>query len=57
MRLTPAEIDAMPIEERLKLLDTLWDSILDGKGPNEIPDWRKKRHDENLERLKSQPGE
>jgi len=48
MKLTQAEIDAMPLEEKLELSEALWESIHASTEPPAEPDWHKKLLDERL---------
>ena len=48
MKLTQAEIDAMPLEEKLELSEALWESIHASTEPPPEPDWHKKLLDERL---------
>jgi len=48
MKLTQAEIDAMPLEEKLELSEALWESIYASTEPPAEPDWHKKLLDERL---------
>ena len=48
MKLTQAEIDAMPLEEKLELSEALWDSIYASTEPPTEPEWHKKLLDERL---------
>lgn len=55
MKLTQAEIDAMPLEEKLKLSEALWESIYATADELPIPEWHKPLLDESLEQLDVQP--
>lgn len=57
MKLTQAEIDAMPLEEKLELSEALWESIYASADELPIPEWHKQLLDESLERLDSHPEE
>lgn len=49
MKLTQAEIDAMPIEEKLELSEALWESIYGSAEELPVPDWHKQLLDERLQ--------
>lgn len=55
MKLTRAEIDAMPLEEKLSLSDALWDSIYASSSDLPVPNWHKPLLDESLQRLETHP--
>lgn len=57
MKLTQAEIDAMPLEEKLELSEALWESIYATADELPVPDWHKPLLDESLDRLDSHPDE
>lgn len=49
MKLTRAEIDAMPLEDKLELSDALWDSIYASTDEGPIPDWHKEQLEQRLQ--------
>lgn len=55
MKLTQAQIDAMPIEEKLELSEALWKSICSSPDELPVPDWHKELLDESLRRLETHP--
>ena len=55
MKLTRAEIDSMPIEEKLELSEALWESINSLADQLPVPDWHKHLLDESLRRLETHP--
>jgi putative addiction module component (TIGR02574 family) len=57
MKLTQAEIDAMPIEEKLELSEALWESIYASPDELPIPDWHKALLDESLKDFETHPDE
>lgn len=57
MKLTQAEIDAMPLEEKLELSEALWESIYATADELPIPEWHKPLLDESLKLLDSHPDE
>jgi len=48
MKLTQADIDAMPMEEKLELSEALWASIHTTADELPIPDWHKQLLDERF---------
>jgi len=55
VKLSQAEIDAMPIDEKLELSEALWKSICTSDEALPPPDWHKSLLDESLKRLSSDP--
>lgn len=49
MKLTQAEIDAMPLDENLELSEALWLSIYASADQLPEPDWHRKLLDERLQ--------
>lgn len=49
MKLTQAEIDAMPMNEKLALSEALWCSIASASGGLPLPRWHKDVLDERLQ--------
>lgn len=54
-KITQAEIDAMPMDEKLALSEALWDSIAASPQDVPTPDWHKKLLDESLDSLDKSP--
>lgn len=48
MKLTKAEIDAMPLAEKLELSEALWDSIFTSTELPAEPEWHRQLLDERL---------
>jgi putative addiction module component (TIGR02574 family) len=48
-----AELRALPVEERLKLIEELWDSIDIAADAPPVPDWHREEIDRRLDRLDS----
>jgi putative addiction module component (TIGR02574 family) len=48
-----AELRALPVDERLKLIEELWDSIDAAADALPLPDWHRTEIDERLEELDS----
>lgn len=57
MKLTQAEIDAMPVEEKLELSDALWASIYATADKLPVPKWHRELLNESLGRLQTHPDE
>ena len=51
--MTTADIVAMPVSERLKLMETLWDSLCGQAAGPQIPRWHDDVLQERLKRLAS----
>jgi putative addiction module component (TIGR02574 family) len=51
--LDPKELRALPVEERLKLIEDLWDSIETDAGALPLPDWHRREIDRRLEALET----
>jgi putative addiction module component (TIGR02574 family) len=50
--MTTVDIVAMPVSEKLKLMETLWDSLcVQSAGNQELPAWHGEVLDERLRRL------
>jgi putative addiction module component (TIGR02574 family) len=47
----PAELRALPIEERLKLIEDLWDSIEMDADALPLPDWHRAEIDRRIDAL------
>jgi putative addiction module component (TIGR02574 family) len=50
-RLDPAELRALPVDERLKLIEDLWDSIAADADAVPLPDWHRAEIDRRLDAL------
>lgn len=48
-------IDALTYEEKVALLDALWDSILAEEAGRAAPDWHKQIISQRLERMRTNP--
>jgi putative addiction module component (TIGR02574 family) len=60
--LSKTEISALPIQERLALIDDLWESLEANQAaptasPAQIPDWQRRILDERLHDLEICPGD
>lgn len=52
--MTTVDIVAMPVSEKLKLMETLWDSLCGQSGGNvELPAWHDRVLEQRLRRLAS----
>jgi putative addiction module component (TIGR02574 family) len=49
--LDPAELRSLPVDERLKLIEDLWDSIATDDGALPLPDWHRAEIDRRLDAL------
>jgi len=49
--LDPAELRALPVAERLKLIEDLWDSIAADPSGLPLPDWHRAEIDRRLDAL------
>jgi putative addiction module component (TIGR02574 family) len=52
----PAELRELPLAERLKLIEDLWDSIEAEGGDLPLPDWHRAEIDRRLEALDKSDG-
>lgn len=50
-RLDPTELRALPVAERLKLIEDLWDSIDTDADAMALPDWHRAEIDRRLDAL------
>jgi|EndMetStandDraft_9_1072997.scaffolds.fasta_scaffold02179_2 putative addiction module component (TIGR02574 family) len=50
-RLDPDELRALPLAERLKLIEDLWDSIAADPDALPLPDWHRAEIDRRLDNL------
>jgi len=50
-RLDPANLRALPVAERLKLIEDLWDSIAADADALPLPDWHRAEIDRRLDAL------
>ena len=53
--LTASEIAAMSVDDRLQLVEDLWDSVAELPEAVSIPDWHKVELDSRLEAYRSNP--
>jgi putative addiction module component (TIGR02574 family) len=53
--LDPDELRALPIDERLKLIEDLWDSIDADTAAPPLPDWQRDEIDRRLDALDADP--
>ena len=51
--LNPDDLRAIPVEDRLKLIEELWDSIDADTAALPLPDWHRDEIDRRLEALNS----
>ena len=49
--LTPADISALPVDERLRLLEVIWDSLDLEAIDARLPDWQKDEIERRLDAL------
>ncbi len=55
--ITASEIAKMPIQQRIQLVEDIWDSIVDMPEAVEIPEWHKKELEKRLEAYHANPNE
>jgi putative addiction module component (TIGR02574 family) len=55
--ISASEIAAMPIQQRIQLVEDIWDSIADMPDAVEIPEWHKQELEKRLEAYHANPGE
>ena len=55
--ITASEIAKMPIQQRIQLVEDIWDSIADMPEAVEIPEWHKKELEKRLEAYHANPNE
>lgn len=53
--LTASDIAAMPVQDRIRLAEDLWDSIAEVPEAVEIPEWHKHELDKRLEEYHANP--
>ena len=49
------ELLKLPIEQKIEIIDRLWDSIKDTKEEESIPEWHYQILEERLEKYKTDP--
>ncbi|MBI5185253.1 MAG: addiction module protein [Nitrospinae bacterium] len=54
-QITVSDIAKMPIQERISLVEDIWDSIAELPETVEIPDWQKAELDKRLEAYHKNP--
>ncbi len=54
-RITASDIAEMPLIERIKLVEDIWDSIVEIPDAVEIPEWHKAALDKRLELYRKNP--
>jgi putative addiction module component (TIGR02574 family) len=52
---TIAKLRALPVDERLRLMEEVWASLSDAPGELEIPDWHRTELDARLEAQRADP--
>ena len=55
--LTASDIAEMPIQQRIQLVEDIWDSTAEMPEAIEIPEWHKKELDKRLESYHANPSE
>ena len=55
--ITASEIAKMPIQQRIQLVEDIWDSIADMPEAVEIPEWHKQVLEKRLEAYHANPNE
>jgi len=55
--ITASEIAEMPIQQRIQLVEDIWDSIAEIPEAVEIPQWHKQALDQRLEAYHANPSE
>jgi putative addiction module component (TIGR02574 family) len=54
-KLTASDIAEMPVEQRLQLVEDIWDSIVDLPESVQVPEWHKQELDARLEAYHAAP--
>jgi putative addiction module component (TIGR02574 family) len=55
LTLTPADLEKLSIEERLKLMEMLWASLGDKRDSMPSPDWHEPVVEKRMQRMREQP--
>jgi putative addiction module component (TIGR02574 family) len=55
--ITATEIAGMPIQQRIQLVEDIWDSIAEMPEAVQIPEWHKKELEKRLEAYHANPEE
>lgn len=55
--ITASEIAEMPIQQRIQLVEDIWDSIAEMPESVEIPQWHKKELEKRLDAYHANPSE
>jgi putative addiction module component (TIGR02574 family) len=53
--ITVGDVVGLPVEERIELIEDIWDSVAEVPDAVEIPDWHKKELDKRLEAYHRNP--
>ena len=53
--ITAADIAEMPVEDRIRLVEDIWDSIVELPEPVPVPEWHKQELDERLKAYHDDP--
>ncbi len=56
-KITQADIDEMPLDTKLELVEAIWDSIADSQETIPVPQWHKPILDKALEDYKNNPND
>jgi putative addiction module component (TIGR02574 family) len=56
-QLSAADIAAMPLQERIRLVEDIWDSIAELPDAVEIPEWHKRELEKRLAAYHANPEE
>lgn len=55
--ISASEIASMPIQQRIQLVEDIWDSIAEMPEAVEVPEWHKQELEKRLEAYHSNPNE
>ena len=55
--ISASEIASMPIQQRIQLVEDIWDSIAEMPDAVEVPEWHKQELEKRLEAYHSNPNE
>ena len=55
--ISASEIAKMPIQQRIQLIEDIWDSITEVPEALEIPEWHKQELEKRLEAYQTDPNE
>ncbi len=56
-KISPSDIAEMPIDQRIQLVEDIWDSIADLPEAVQVPEWHKEELEKRLDAYHANPSE